>query len=266
MDRFQQGSPIPITFPLQDDCAMPTALRWRVLDEAEDTLLEWAAAPIETEDAVTVTIPGGVTLLTAPAVRGIRVVELEVITASGAVRLLSQSVMVQGTTALAFGINSFQTYGQASLVAAGYATLEGWGAVEGRDQREGALSEAYDRILRLPIGIHFDDEQSRLIVDTTFVNVTGPHMLRDLNPEQMAALHPKMLKALRLGQVLEADAILSPDPTQRLREQGIISQTVGESSTFFNAATPMATVLGVSRQTMIVLGPWVRFGARIGRA
>lgn len=270
MQNYKPGTAVAVTFRLLDEAGEvlePTALRWRVLDEAEEVLLDWAsiAVPNPMEDQLTLTVSGALNLLTPPALRGLRSVELEVSTAAGVVEL-TQMFLLQGATAMAFGVNTFQTYAQAQLLAQdfGGTTIEGWSMVRARDEHEAALIEAHRRILLLPIGWHEDDTQSRMEVDGEFIGHRGPIMLRDLSPEHLAQLYPPMLADLRRAQLVEASEILGQDPVEAARERGLLSTTVGESSQFFRPATPLK--LPVSAKAMRHIERWVRFGARIGRS
>ena len=269
MQNFKPGSDVPVTFVLTDEAGnvlTPTQLRWRVLDEAEAVMIDWTAiTPMPSVSDVVVTVPSAYTTLVAPALRGIRTIELEITTASGGTVFMSEVVMLQGATALSFGINSFQTYSQALLLSEDMIDehVAGWGPAS-RETREKALIEAYKRIMQLPIGMHFDDQQSMLQIDTQFLQNYGPLMLRYMTPAQMQGIYKPMMKALQLAQVTEATEILNGDPVSAARKQGILSQTVGESSQFFRPAKPLELV--VSTRTINILQRWVRFNTRIGRA
>lgn len=279
MLNFKPGSDVPVTFVLQDEngsILTPTQLRWRVLDEAETVLQDWTViSTLPTTSDVVVTVPGSMTTLgptinamgreeATTATRGIRTVELEITSAEG-VTFLSEVVMIQGSTALQFGINSFLTYPQALLISEDMIAehVAGWSAAN-RETREKALIESYRRILRLPIGMHFDDQQSMLQIDTQFLQMYGPIMLRYMNPLQMSNIYKPMMAALRLAQVQEATDILNGDPVAAARQSGILSQTVGESSQFFRPAKPLE--LPVGQRAMNTLQRWVRFNAKIGRS
>lgn len=267
MQNFKPGTDVPMTFSLVDESGVvltPTALRWRVLNEAEEELLTWQTiATMPSTSEVPILIPLAHTGLVSPALRGIRTVELEVTTAKSVV-LLSDSIMLQGATALAFGVNSFQTYAQAILASEDLAVTQtsGWTASD-RETREKAMIEAYNRIMLLPIGMHYDDAQSMLTVDTSFIGNFGPQMLRNMTPAQMLTLYPPLLVALRRAQVIETVEILNGDPVTAARNSGITGITVGESSQFFRATKPLD--FPVCPRAMAVLQRWVRYGARIGR-
>jgi hypothetical protein len=173
--------------------------------------------------------------------------------------------MLQGATALTFGINTFQTYAQAILLAEDFTpdSMAGWVA-NGRENREKALIQAFRRIMQCPIGAHYEDQQSMLTQDASFLRSFGPYMLRNQTPAQILALYPPMLADLCRAQVMEADDILSADPVMEARQNGLVSTTNGESSQQFLAVKPLD--LPVGSRAMKNLQRWVRFNTRIGRS
>lgn len=268
MQNYKPGTAVSLTLDLVDENGVfitPTALSWRIIDEAEVELQAWAViATLPTTSSVVLTIPAELTVLTPPALRAIRTIEIDVVTEQGTI-LLSASAMLQGVTALAFGLNSFQTYVQALLLSEDSPSERspGWlGAT--RENREKALIEAYSHIMRLPIGLHFNDNQSMLQTDTQFVYNFGPIMLRHMTPAQMTNLYVPMMKDLCQAQLIEADYLLVDDPVARDRTSGLTSKTVGESSQFYRPG--MTLDLPVCPKAMKSLERWVRFGAVIGRS
>jgi len=261
---FTPGKPATLAFSLLTEAGellVPTALRYRVLDEADTQLQAWTSTDLPAEtgsETAAVTVIGALNILTPPATRGARVVELEIDSESGTVTL-SQEYLLQGTTALAFGINSFLTYTAAIMVAADFVPMQlaGWTAAE-RATREQALIEAYGRVMRLPIVIEFDDSQS-IVRDIG----EDPWRLADLTAGQIATLDPKMLSALKTAQLVEANEIMVDDPIKAARREGVVSVTVGESSQFFGTSKPLD--LGVSARAAAYLQRWLRIGARIAR-
>lgn len=265
--QYLPGNDIAVAFDL---ALAPLALRWRVLDEAEAQLQGWTVVtPLPGVGAFALTIPAALTALAAPALRGIRTVELEITTAFGS-SIESVCLFLQGSTALAFGINTFQTHAQAMLLAQDYVVeqMPGWGASP-RPSRERAMIEAFRRILLLPIGIHFNLEQSMLTADASYLVRSGPYMLRNLTPAQMRTLYEPLLAALCESQLMEAEDILSHDSIAAAQRAGLSSLTVGESSQTFRGNTvgvSQPLQLAVCARAIAPLQRWLRYGARIGRS
>lgn len=268
MQNYKPGTNVPLTFSLVDESGSfltPTSIRWRILDEAELELQAWAViAVLPTTSDLTVVIPLALTALVPTAMRVIRTVELELVTARGTVQL-SDSVMIQGTTALLFGVNTFHTYPQALLVTEDFTAdgMAGWASAD-RDTREKALIEAYGRVMQCPLGVRTLDSQSTLNQDSSFIRSFGPAMVRDMTPSQLLALYPPMLTDLRRAQTVEANDILLADPIQEAHKSGLVSMTTGETSQSFRTSAPLD--LPVGPRAMKYLQRWISFNARIGRS
>lgn len=263
MTSYTPGQPVLAVIALEDESGAaltPTALRRRILDEEETVLLDWDVVDIPAAGAgASVLVAGALNLLTPPAMRGARTVELEVTTATQ-VLVLTQTYLLAAAAGLS-GVNSYQTYAQALVAAAGFTdqSLAGWSAVTDRASRVQALIEAHSRIQLLPIVIEYDDSQS-IVRDIG----EDPWRLRDLTPAQIANLDARLLDALRMAQLVEADEILADDPVKRARREGLISASVGESSQFFGTSKMLD--LGVGQRAMKYLSRWIRFRATLGRS
>lgn len=267
MQTFNPGTAALLSFSLLDEVGnafTPTSLRWRITDESENVLRDWLVVAVPASEDLPLTIPAALTTLTPPATRSLRTIELEMTSAVG-VLTLSESALIRAGSALVLGVNTFQTYGEALLRSQDMLTdsLEGW-SPETRVRREMALSEAYQRIMQLPLAMRFADEQNTLTQDASYIRSFGGGMVRELSPAQIAALYPPMLKDLRQAQLIEANEILSGDEIRTARAKGISSITVGESSHFFRGAQPLD--FPVCERTMKHLQRWVRFGARLVRS
>jgi hypothetical protein len=255
MNTFKAGSSVSSTF---SGVLAPLSLRARVLDEAENVVIPWSVIPVPAGGDVTVSTNATANTLPANASRGIRVVQLEVTTADG-VETLDQAYQLEGA-ALILGVNSFQSYYQAHLAAQNYgqATMAGWVGQGGQADRTAALVEAFGRIRELPVSIEWENDQQ--IVRAFWCD---PPRLRDLTPEQIMRLEPRLLTALKTAQLLEANELLTDDPIRDMRRAGIQSMTTGESSQFFGAARPLDK--GICDAASKVLGRWLRRSVRVVR-
>lgn len=292
MQNYAPGGAIAVTFDLRNeagDALTPTALRWRVIDEAETVLQDWTPeSPMPLVPQLAVTIIGPLNILTPPATRGIRTVELEVTTVTGII-MLSQSVMLQALTQLSVGVNSFLTYAQALMIAQDFTTsaLEGWEANPSREHRERALAEAHASILRMPIVV---DNREKLftagaeITNIPYAPVTNriwsigvypddtrlypgmrqrwlSHVKAD---ELLTAVPDRQMVAIRKAQLLEASALLNVNPVIAARRNGLMSMTVGESSQFFRPGKPLEQAV-LSNQALECLKPYIRRVTKMGR-
>jgi hypothetical protein len=255
MQNYTPGSPVPVTFMLQNEAGEtlePTSLRWRVLDEDDQALMDWTALtlPSPPEDQITLTVPASMTSLATGLVRGLRSVELEVATASATINLSEQILLTTASTLVA-GVNSFCSYSRAVMTAEDFTeqTMAGWQRESRREERERALIEAHQAIMRMPL----------------YVKPSRQNLQTFIDKEGFAEIDPTMLQALRRAQVLEASEILNADPTAMARRNGLLSMTVGESSQYFGTAKPFESAV-MSRQALKVLSPWISYSVRIGRA
>jgi hypothetical protein len=277
MQNYVPGNPVILSFALQGEdgtVLTPTALRWRVLDEDDTVLQDWTpvAVPDNYQETLELTVLGALNILTPPALRGMRVGELEVTTALGAVIVTAQALL-QGTTGLSMGLNTFSTYNQATLVSQDFSstTLIGWLRSEQRDERERALIEAHRAILQLPLkvcvtDVEGDDPQASQGFPFGGWTSCRTVPLRDIKPGDYTLRVPLVMrKALASAQLVEASQILDADPAMLARRNGIVSMTVGESSQFFGQGKPLDTPV-LSKQVLKILSRWLDYSTRIGRA
>lgn len=274
MQNYTPGSAIQVGIELRDESGGvldASVLRWRVLDEEDTVLQDWTPLTrTHIEDRVEVTILGALNILTPPATRGIRTVELEVTTVGGALLTLSQSVMLQASTQLSLWHNSFMTYNQTLMLVQDLSvqSAAAWDRAGSREDRERALTEACASIRRMPIVVVEDWSKQQQRHDTypgTQRLFGERRWLTDLAPGEMqSVLSQVQLLALRRAQLFEAIAILDANPVLMARREGLMSMTVGESSQFFRTGKPLDLPV-MSTQAIECLKPYLRYITAIGR-
>jgi hypothetical protein len=269
MQSYKPGSPIALSFQLEDDAGaaiLPSSYDWSILDEA-GTVLQGPTTvavpdPAALNGVLTLTVPSSLTTLAAGLTRAIRTIEV-LLTAGSIVHSMTNSAMVRAGTSLVLGVNTTQTYMQAVLLAEdlGKKSLAGWVAQSEVCDRESALIEAYDRLCKLNLRFDARDSQSMVIAWESY-----PVRLNDWTAQQLLNLDEQMLRGLRLAQLVEASEILQEDEVALARESGLISTTVGESSQFFRSSKPIdRTVMPISTAAMVHIQRWVRTRVSIGR-
>lgn len=269
MRTYLPSTDIPVTFSLVDEAGsaiIPTSLQWRLLDELNSEVVSWTSVlSLPASSEFTTTIISLYTGLPAGEYRGLRTIEARATVAGGAFHTFSETVIIQASSILGFGVNTFMTYEQALMASLDFVPtdIQGWIDAD-KSMREQALIGAYENILRLPLVVEFDNiiGQSMLIPDAPLLAMS--RLLRDMTPTEMGHLSPRMSKALKKAQIAEAANILNGDPVTAARNNGLISMTVGESSQFFRTQKPLD--LPVCPKAMAYLSRWVRFSARIGRS
>ena len=260
MDTIKSAQPSVRTIGLTVGDAAPTSFRFRVLDEGEVVLSAWVAITSLTPDFIAVPVSGALNTLSAPQTRGIRVVQVEVTTGSS-IEILSDTYCVEAEYLLVRGVNSFLTYNQSVLVAQDWSenSMPGWAGNTDIGARTRALTEAFHRVVAIPLRIEFDNDQS--VVRDVY---NTPPRLKDFNAGQIMRLDIRMLSALKSAQVAEASWILEDNLSARHRSDGLQSITVGDSSQRFGTAKPLE--LGLSPVAWKLLARWVVTGALIGRS
>lgn len=252
MNVYRSGSDVSLVIPLVDEngnTLTPSAVSYRVLNQTEDELQ--AATPVvgftAGDTSVSVTIPAALNTLTATDIRQLRIITLATQEPGNSEAYIRVSYIVSNEFTLVTGINSYQTFGEATLLTLDMPDMIGWQFAADDRKREAALIEAYHRIGRL-----------RFVVDG--VDVVRINEMADAD---FALLSPIFRDALKKAQVSEADIILGGDPIQRKREEGLLSDSVGESSIMFRPGKPL--LMSVSRRSLNYLAGYVTYNNALGR-
>jgi hypothetical protein len=233
MRRLLAGRDVPVTISLPVGA---TAVSWRVLGELGQELRAWASASGLVNAGIFEAVVEAVhnTVVSGTSVR---TVELEIAGAEGTT-LVSDSYILTATSALVALENTFASYHEALLISASQPekNVAEWLEAD-RDSREIALAAAYRRVLFAPIPM--------------------------LDREQLAETDPKLMAALKVAQVLQASHMLKSDEFSQMRENGVMSMTVGESSQFLRTMGPVE--LPLCRPALDALAGWIRWSVRAGR-
>jgi hypothetical protein len=263
MQNFVPGNAVTLRFFLRDEdeaSVQPTAIRWRLLDENQVEVSGWAnlTLPEPGQDEFSITLTDLQNTLPVDTIRGLRTVQAEVTDGRGTIQL-EQSYLLAPSANLLIGKTSWVTKGQAILISQMLPGLNGWlGATE--EAREMALFEAFRRLQRMPVYADRRAAQNTLYATAGHFE-TG--LLLDMIPESFVNTDPRFQDAVRRAQVLEADHILTSDPVAQMREAGVISMTVGESSNFFRSQKALDR--GLCKRAYQEVSPWLRDRVTIGR-
>ena len=190
------------------------------------------------------------------SVRELRTVEFMLTLASGNKIARKVVYALEPADVLITGLNSFQSYPEASLVALSIPNLPGWEAAD-EQARIAALVEARLRINRL----QFRD------VSRGQSYMQGETLAGDLSlmaPRQFQSLSVRLRAALCRAQVAEADALLGGDPESERRKSGLVHEVVGESEQTWRASKPLE--LPISRKALGYLSGFISMARKVGRA
>jgi len=144
------------------------------------------------------------------------------------------------------GVNSFQTLVKAELTALDMPNLPGWSGAD-RLTRVNAMIQARLNLdkLRYRYREMADDWQSYILP------MFGVSSLVQLTQDQYKRLPLDFRFALERAQIIEADDLIGADPILIKRQQGIVSEKIGESTTQFTTIRPAHNlVCGRAIQTM----------------
>lgn len=249
MDFLQAGNDVIRTLPFVKDgeSVTPDSASYRVLD-ADGTELVAATAitisPGSTSCKITVSAAhntlNGVT-------RGMRVIELSIV-ADGATRVSKDRYIIESSDGLEVDNNSFVTMNEAILRALDMTATEGWDAASDRD-RTAALIEAYSQVYKLQFYIgDFAAE---------------PFSLKELTTDQYAELPVDFMSALKCAQVAQANSLLGSEWITDKRDNGLMSETIGESSNMYRPGKPLS--MPVRRRAMQCLSGYLALTKRTGR-
>ncbi|EOG1895091.1 hypothetical protein ACEPOF_000360 [Acinetobacter baumannii] len=257
MNIYLVGTPVKLSVDFSDSDGNPLALtdaKYRIVDQDSKEL-----APMQQFDLnqTELTVPSEINNIATFNIdsitndnkhsfrtREVRVIEFELTLQDGNVIPHNIVYAIQPRDPLIAGLNSFQTLSQATLSSLSIQSLNAWNE-SSVNEKIGALTEAYDRICKLAFTITSN--------------------LECMPPKVFATLDARFIEALRKAQVAEAEVILGGgDETLTGRQQGLLSQTIGETHETYQKGIPLD--LAVSKQTMRYLSGFVSTSKKIGRA
>jgi len=263
---YLAGQTVQLTQAFVDDqgsAIAPSEIVLSIKDENGTELhSETALNPAGTSLATT--IPAGVNALADGTTRGVRLATFTM-THPGGVTIQEQYYLLHASIALNVMQNSFQTYPQALLSRATLGgSLAGWDTAD-KTARSAALEHAYTRLSVMRYVIMLGDNGMDFLdfEDGPF-GYEGVSRLDYMTKSAFLTLPQKFRDALCRAQVLDADEMLAGDFFASRRRAGVISETIGESSMFFNSKPPVD--LPVAAAALRELKNFLRNRFQIARA
>lgn len=148
---------------------------------------------------------------------------------------------------LVVGGNTYQTYADALALQREIFGIQSFKAGSEED-RVAALVNSY-----------------HVINTMTFTDRFGEYYnLGDLDETALQALEPAFLKALRIAQVIEANELMDSNSIHYKRLDGLMSETIGESSMMFRPGN--INNYPITRRSMMFLRNYILLRARLFRA
>lgn len=262
MNRYSDASQVVLTVPFVDkngNSVSTSTVAYRVLDEAGLEVV--ASTPIvlsggEVETVITVLAADNT--LPVDATRMMRVIELTMTDANGAIYVTQTRYVIEASSVLEVYGNTLITYDEAILIAMDIPNLDSWEAATD-SQRQAALLDAYAALARLS----YEVTDPRDPMDYLFPGSTSIDSIYDLAPADWALLPAQFVIDFSKAQVVEADSLLGGDDIADRRRRGLMSETIGESSMMFRPGKPLN--LPVNQRTLRYLSGYVRQGIRLTR-
>ena len=158
---------------------------------------------------------------------------------------------------LAVGQNTLVTQPQAMMLIKEMVGVNALANAE-QDVQIAALMEAYDRISSMEL-------RSRIFPhEISYKNGKEVKSIGELDALSLYKLSLQMRKSFMKAQVYEADALLGGDPVADLRNQGVMSYTVGEVKQFFRTVKPLDFT--ISMRAMGQIGKYIQYNRGVARA
>lgn len=256
--KFVAGQACKVRVDIYDTKGMsivPSSVTFSIFDADDVALVTNSVFPGSIGNTY-VDIDVDATINETPESKDVRRVEVTATLDSGSTTVQSQTYIIEAGVSLVVSDNSFQTFQSAIMNADEIPNTMGFdGAEDG--ERIAALKQAYINIAALRYEYTTANSMTRI---GGKLNIT---YLNEYTLEEFLELPKDFIKALRKAQVAEADSILGGDPVEDLRQSGIMSKTVGESSQMFRPGAPMK--LPLSRPAFEMLKKYIRRNNVMGR-
>jgi len=250
VNTYRSDSIVFLTIPLVDDnqkILAPSTVSYRITSHKNVEVVALTTLPvIEGETSVTIVVPAIANVLDAGDLRALMTVHVETSEIDLTVGLITHRYIIEASATVVAGTNSYQSLEEGMLTIQEMPDMDSWGFADDR-LKKSSMTEAYNRIGML-----------KFMVDG--VVIVGLNELTAIDFDKLSAVFKL---ALRKAQMSEADIVLGGDPIHKKREEGLMSDSVGESSIMFRPGKPL--LMAVSRRSLAYLSGFVTFSSSIGR-
>lgn len=269
MDMFLAGQRLTISVPLTtadgSSVTDATDVSFRVLDSHGAELVPATQITVDPGMALAdIVVEASANQLQTGEIRAFRQIEV-MFTSAGNTCRSYQEYMVEIFDALVPMTNSFQTYGDAMVLAADLTGLDTFQAATRRERNAG-MTNAYLSIT----GLRFLNPRFwpnyvawRLTAAPGWYNYDEGVNLRGLTVEDFDKLPKVLTSALKRAQIIEANEALDQFSILKKRQQGLMSETIGESSMMFRPEKVLN--VPVTRRSLDLLRPFLDWSLGLGR-
>lgn len=233
---------------------------WDLFNEDNESILsEQLITPTGSETSFAISVDGQHNELPLGKNMSINTIKLSLENSSGVNYQVIYSYFISADSFLSIPSQSFQSYNKALITRKKNGRCSGWDMAT-EDERKDALMEAVDNI----DSFDFDLTQATEFSDFPGFEPEDIGKITLMTPTEFAALPSVFRSILERAQVYEADYILGGDPTSKKRDQGIMSETIHESSMMFRPGNPLKK--RVCDRAMRILAPFIYKSNRLARA
>jgi len=265
MNFHPENQVVQILVPFSDLTGLtivPSSVTAILLNGEDDVLLNYGTVSFDPAGVeVAIVVPGIANTLEEENLQEVRRLEVTIIHAGGTF-VRSHSYVIEAEQSLQIMRNSFMTYDTALMMSAQFVNMTAF-VTATDERRKAALSEAYRRICNLSLVYSIQNSSAEVVSEHRVNRFNWVIITKDAFQTQLPT-HFK--NALRSAQLAEADMLLQGNVIARKHAQGVVSETIGESSVTLRAGFAGAADQGVSTGALALLSGYIDRTIKIARA
>ena len=239
--RYISGNDVVVRFTFEN--FLPIRAEYSVLDQAGNVIV--ALTPVASlrtaslfdDPTIEITVNGEHNTL-SDAVKGLRTVTLVITDAENHISTLVEHYALITSSTLSVPAESLLTLEEAMLVMMDVPNVAGVEEADSYERRRG-LIEASRRICSIRLTPTKGSDQF-----TDFDWGGESVFINQLSRDQFYALPSAFLNDVRIAAVCEANDVLGGNPNEQARREGILSESVGETTNMYQSGRPPEERLG----------------------
>lgn len=265
MNFHLEGQLVEIVIPFTDvngQAVTPTNITAALYDGEDSLIMSFGSVvfdPLEVETKLV--IYSSLNMLQGDEPQEVRRLEVKITHAGGSF-VRSHSYAIEAEQSLRIMQNSFMTYETALMQSRSFVNMTAF-ASDTEQRQRAALVEAFRRITKLSLVYSIVDAEN--VVQETYR--LGAATWHYINADAFQTQFPSHFKrALRSAQLAEADELLQGNVISKKHAQGIVSETIGESSVTLRAGFSGVGSTIISAAALTHLSGYIDRTVKIGRA
>ena len=265
MNFHLEGQLVEIVIPFTDvngQAVTPTDITATLYDGEDNLIMSFGAVVFDPAEVETkLVIYSSLNTLQGDELQEVRRLEVKITHAGGSFTR-SHSYAIEAEQSLRIMQNSFMTYETALMQSQSFVNMTAF-ASDTEVRQRAALVEAFRRITKLSMVYSILDPEN-VVQDTYRLGVSTWHYI---NADAFQTQFPSHFKrALRAAQLAEADELLQGNVVAKKHAQGIVSETIGESSVTLRAGFSGVGSTGIGAAALAHLSGYIDRTVKIGRA